>query len=707
VAFEYDALNRPTVRRNALGQETRYEFDDADRVVAVDLPGRNVYRYAYDGNGNPTTVTTPLGEHTLGYADRNAPSSYGSPLGRAWGWSWNDDNALVSLAAPGRSPIAYAYDGAGRATTTTYSEATISQQYAGATPRLATLTRTPAAGGAAQGFSATWDGMAMIGQSWNGPAQGSVTYGIGSDLLASSITHTAGAATHVAAVVRDDDRLVIGHGPFALERADAGGLVTQIADTALDLDVAYDGSGRLDSRVVAVGGEEIYDEELGYDAAGRLVARTEHAAGVTHEYAYAYDPAGQLLDVRRDGTLVERYAYDGDGNRTSREAGAATETVTFDADDRLQARDATAYTYDAAGFLTGRGADTFIHSGRGELLSATVGGATVTYGHDGMGRRVTRTEGGATEQYFYGNTADALQVTAMRTAAGRLDVFFYDDAGRLYAIQRGTERFYVATDQVGSPRVVSDEDGTVVKEIGYDAYGRVMSDSAPAFVLPIGFAAGLADPGTGLVRFGMRDYDPQAGRWTTPDPLMFAGGERNLYAYAGNSPVAQVDRVGLGSGSFNNAFLGVSAGFAGNQASITLSIGLQTPGIDINAAGGVDPAGFRAVAEGQVGLGKASLGAKLSRDLATGGLSGSGKVCTKGASLDTADGLGTSSASLLDAVKRARGRRLNAGPSGRAVIEVTLVFERGRSLLGAPAQPPYVPNETVRRSPSPGRPAGL
>jgi len=48
-----------------------------------------------------------------------------------------------------------------------------------------------------------------------------------------------------------------------------------------------------------------------------------------------------------------------------------------------------------------------------------------------------------------------------------------------------------------------------------------------------------------LVRFGARDYDPDAARWTTKDPILFAGGDANLYAYVANDPINRHDSNGL------------------------------------------------------------------------------------------------------------------------------------------------------------------
>jgi RHS repeat-associated protein len=94
-------------------------------------------------------------------------------------------------------------------------------------------------------------------------------------------------------------------------------------------------------------------------------------------------------------------------------------------------------------------------------------------------------------------------------------------------------------------------DGSVVQRTDYDVWGNILtpeylggwpSGEEPP---PFGFAGGLHDRATGLVRFGARDYDPSVGRWTDKDPIRFGGRDTNLYAYAGSEPVNYIDPTGL------------------------------------------------------------------------------------------------------------------------------------------------------------------
>jgi RHS repeat-associated protein len=83
-----------------------------------------------------------------------------------------------------------------------------------------------------------------------------------------------------------------------------------------------------------------------------------------------------------------------------------------------------------------------------------------------------------------------------------------------------------------------------------NAFGKMESGSTAAASLETHTGLGFAGAGTptsaggGYVYLRNRWYDPQTGRFLSQDPIGLAGGV-NLYAYAGNNPVAYSDPFGL------------------------------------------------------------------------------------------------------------------------------------------------------------------
>jgi len=82
--------------------------------------------------------------------------------------------------------------------------------------------------------------------------------------------------------------------------------------------------------------------------------------------------------------------------------------------------------------------------------------------------------------------------------------------------------------------------------------------------VPFGFAGGLYDSDTKLVHFGYREYDPFTGKWSAKDPLLFGGGDSNLYGYVLGDPVGGIDPSGLVDENFvpiyNNSLLSIPSG---------------------------------------------------------------------------------------------------------------------------------------------------
>jgi RHS repeat-associated protein len=105
--------------------------------------------------------------------------------------------------------------------------------------------------------------------------------------------------------------------------------------------------------------------------------------------------------------------------------------------------------------------------------------------------------------------------------------------------------YRIIANQLGSPlKIIDVATGTIAQELSYDVWGNIISDTNPDFQ-PFGFAGGIYDNDTKLTRFGYRDYDADSARWTSKDPIDFAGGDSNFFAYTVNDPINSIDTTGL------------------------------------------------------------------------------------------------------------------------------------------------------------------
>jgi RHS repeat-associated protein len=190
----------------------------------------------------------------------------------------------------------------------------------------------------------------------------------------------------------------------------------------------------------------------------------------------------------------------------------------------------TQYTYDALG------------NTRQVILPS---GTQIDYLVDGEGHRIWKKVGTNIIQGFvYGNS---LRVAAELNGAGAvISRFIYGDKRNVPDVMiKGGVTYRIVTDRLGSPRlVVNSSTGVAAQQMDYDEFGNIVQDSNPGFQ-PFGFAGGLYDVDTKLVRFGSRDYDASVGRWTAKDPLHFGGGDTSLYQYVGSDPVNFTDPLGL------------------------------------------------------------------------------------------------------------------------------------------------------------------
>jgi RHS repeat-associated protein len=283
------------------------------------------------------------------------------------------------------------------------------------------------------------------------------------------------------------------------------------------------------------------------DSLGRIEQKTETIQGTTVVWNYSYDSAGRLWQVMQNGMLTATYLYDANGNRLTKTTSSETDTGTYDNQDRLLTYGKWAYTYTANGELqtktdtTNGAVTTYSYDGQGNLRHVSLpDGRAIDYVVDAENRRVGKKINGAlVRRWLY---KDTLRPAAEFDGAGNLLAHYVDGL-----VIKGANTYAVVADHLGTPRLLVDRtSGTVAQRLDFDEFAMVESDTNPGFQV-LGFAGGIYDTDTGLVRFGARDYDAAIGRWTGTDPIRFVGADANLYRYVSGDPVNRIDREGTWS----------------------------------------------------------------------------------------------------------------------------------------------------------------
>jgi RHS repeat-associated protein len=514
-AMGHDAVGRVVSLTQPSGAVTTLRRDLLGRIVGVTPPGHPEHSFERDARGRLTAEVTPDA------GDGRARTVY----------EHDEDGLLTAIRRADGTSLVYGRDAGGRLVGLGVAEGDYGARYDTTTGNLVSVTNP-----SGDALTLEWDGDLMTSLSWSGAVSASLSVDYDSALRVSS----AQLGSESPVLYRyDRDGLPVRVGAAELTRG---------ADTARparmtigDLSFVYDHSeyGEVTRRSTSLAGTTLYEELLTRDAGGRVVGARETVRGAVVSRDYRYDSSGRLERVATGGLETERYRYDANGHR---------EGASVDARDRVTAYVGVTYDYAITGErvrrVEGGRTTEYDYDEQGQLRAVVLSdGRQLTYGIDPQGRRGSRSmDGAVSERYLWAGD----RLLAVLEPDGRIrDRFVYAENHVPTYFVRGGRTYAFVTDVRGSVRLVVDAaTGAVAQELSYDAFGRVLSDSNPGFQ-PFGFAAGLYDAATGLVRFGMRDYDPELGEWTAPDPIGFLGGDPNLYRYCGGDPVNLVDPTGL------------------------------------------------------------------------------------------------------------------------------------------------------------------
>ena len=545
--LSYNPDNTLSVVTDPLGRKVSFIYDTAGRVTSQTFPDGREIVYAYDANGKLTSLTPPgRPGHLFRYTARDQTEEYKPPLVAGTGntlYDYDLDKALTKITRPDGQTLNLTYDpGKRRLTTLTLPIGQINYAYDATTGKLTGVT---APDGSALAY--TYNDALLTRTAWTGTVAGNMDRSYDNDFRVTSLSvNGANAITFQY----DADSLLTKAGDLALTRSDQNGLLTGTALGSVTDSYTYDGFAEVTAYEAKYSTSSLLRFEYEHDKLGRITQKRQIQGGVTHTFEYGYDTAGRLVEVKRDGVITTSYGYDANGNRTHLNGALVAH---YDDQDRLLDYQGVAYQYTANGELrqkTVAGQTTrYDYDVLGNLRKVTFpNGTVIDYVIDGQNRRIGKKRNGTLEQSFLYQSP--LQPIAELDGSGAVVSRFVYATGinvPEYMIKGGIT-YRIIKDHLGSPRLVVEmATNTVAQEMDYDVFGNVTLDTNPGFQ-PFGFAGGLYDRDTKLVRFGARDYEAESGRWTAKDPIWFGGGDVNLFGYVLDNPVNSKDVFGLADG---------------------------------------------------------------------------------------------------------------------------------------------------------------
>ncbi|WP_438022727.1 RHS repeat-associated core domain-containing protein [Sorangium sp. So ce233] len=431
-----------------------------------------------------------------------------------------------------------------------------------------------------------------------------------------------GGATYVVTSARDRagnrDGVQTSLGHALRMRRDAAGAVTELwTKDERVVAIQRDPLGMAVRRDLSGGGAVL----LSYDAERRLrgqrivgPADPQPTTGIGEpawvgrsppgalERRFDYTPVDEICKVTSsDGEDIE-YTYDTRRHVVRQTAGGASLSFQVDANASYHESGPTAphRAYGRGGQLLGRGELSYVYDGRGRLVErrrAALGasppevtrfewdawsllravvqpdGTRVEFDYDAFARRVakrTLRDGQVVEQHHYVWDLLSMVHDVKVDRAGRSEealTYLFDENDGLPPAGHREDGGWVhyVTDVNGAPLDLVNPSGRRVGKVERTLFGRARVTRGSA-ATPFRFLGQVEDPETGLHYNRYRYYDPDTGRYISPDPTLLQGG-LHLYAY-GPNPVAWVDPMGWTHFTTVTGFPSGSATHATNKSPV-------------------------------------------------------------------------------------------------------------------------------------------
>jgi RHS repeat-associated protein len=527
-----------------------------DFTVDADLNRTN---YGYDGVGNLTSVTPPAPlvatSATYDAVSRQSTATDGNGKQTVFN-TYDALDRLTKETHPDASTTTYTYDADGNLLTQVDSSTGTSTY----TPDLKNRVTNETSPGVTNTYG--YDGADNLTSVQD--AGGTVVYGYDIADRLTSVKEPGYTTPNITFTPDADGRRVCTTYP--------GGVVVQNG---------YDESGALLSTKAANGGAVCNPSDPNGTPSGGTVFSNylyNYVAGGTETalrqsltinsgspFAYAYDKLNRLTTVTNQ-TLPHyplNYTYDGDGNlKTKSNVDGTSKTLTYNAANQITN---TGSLCDGAGNMTARpdpgGTTSLGYNTRNQTTSLNPDGTgALTWSYLGDGQSKPTQIGntpllGSAPPLLTTNTLGISSAAIPLLGSASVTYYTRDPGGALLGQRTPSNgNYYNITDANGSVIAITNSSGVVANTYTYDPWGQTTNTttcSSPCVPASnsFGFDQGFQSTG-GLYHYGARYYDPGSGSWTQQDPVLHLTDPSQIarYTYAGDNPVNTTDPNGTSRG---------------------------------------------------------------------------------------------------------------------------------------------------------------
>lgn len=577
--------------RNTVGDVVTFTYDAAQRIKTKILPDLRVITYNYDSNGNLTSITPPgKSEHKLSFGLNDLLATYEPPLisgvnNVSTHFSYNNDKQITKIVRPDGQELNFIYNQVtGLNTSIEGNFDTINMEYG------------------KDLLFGIYQGANTLYQFFQGTVVNNSRYSMNGveiyeysrspvseagEKVGNEVIHGQGVGSVSRSInyIYDTDEYLIKAGDLNIKYNFPNGQVVQTTLGSIKDYYYYNAFGELRKYVAKFKSDVIYEYELQRDALGRITKKTEILNSVTSVFDYVYDNSGRLIQVSTNGVVSSIYTYDSNSNRSGGNVRGENIVASYDEQDRLTSYNGVALTYNSNGELLTKGNENFTYDIFGNLREYTKGNTSLKYEVDPLQRRSgKKINNNILSRYVY--NPEGKIVGQLDKNNKLVKTFVYATKSQIpdFYIDSNNNKFRIITDHLGSLRLVVSKSGRILQIMEHDEFGKVLQDTRPDF-MPFGFAGGLYETRTKLVRFGARDYDSEIGRWLSKDPIDFEGGDTNLYGYVLQDPVNFLDEDGFEARCANpsGCTLPISS-MPGSGAGPSYSIGIPTVAVGLGIA---------------------------------------------------------------------------------------------------------------------------